>query len=330
MTRSLWPWLRTLAAVAVLAGLVWWHSTAAFVAAARAVTAESVAVALAIGLFTTFCNARRWCLVAHRLGLRLPVGAAVGDYYQASFLNAVLPAGVLGDVHRAVSHGRDSGDVGRGVRAVVLERAAGQVVIVAAGLLVLLTRPVLLPALGAVAAAVLVLAAVLAAAGWAFRRRLRALAADLRLVRDAWPGLALMSAAALAGYVALFLVAARVAGAHAPVADLVPLAVLALLVMGLPVNVGGWGPREAATALAFGAVGLGAAQGLTVAVVYGLLTLVAGLPGAAVLLLRLRLRRRAARPRPAPVRLRIEQPQMRAERLHQGGEKVPALAGRGQ
>ncbi|MEW2359849.1 lysylphosphatidylglycerol synthase transmembrane domain-containing protein [Spirillospora sp. NPDC029432] len=327
MTRSLWPWLRTLAAVAVLAGLVWWHSTGAFVAAARAVTAESAAVALGIGLFTTFCNARRWCLVARRLGLRLSLGTAVGDYYRASFLNAVLPAGVLGDVHRAVSHGRDSGDVGRGVRAVVLERAAGQVVIVAAGLLVLLTRPVLLPALGAVAAAAVAVAAVLAAAGWALRRRLRALAADLRLVREVWPGLALLSAAALAGHVALFLVAARAAGAHAPLADLVPLAVLALLVMGLPVNVGGWGPREAATALAFGAVGLGAAQGLTVAVVYGLLTLVAGLPGAAVPLVRLA--RRTARPAP-PARLRIEQPQMLAERLHQGGEKIPALAGRGQ
>jgi hypothetical protein len=50
------------------------------------------------------------------------------------------------------------------------------------------------------------------------------------------------------------------------------------------VNIGGWGPREGVAALAFGAAGLGAAQGLTVAVVYGVLAFVAGLPGAVVLM----------------------------------------------
>jgi hypothetical protein len=59
--------------------------------------------------------------------------------------------------------------------------------------------------------------------------------------------------------------------------------VLSLLAMGLRLNVGGWGPREGVTALAFGAAGLGAAQGLTTAVVYGVLALVASLPGALVL-----------------------------------------------
>ena len=62
-------------------------------------------------------------------------------YYKALFLNAALPGGVLGDVDRAVQHGRDEGDVGRGVRAVVLERTAGQIVLVAVGIAVLMTVP---------------------------------------------------------------------------------------------------------------------------------------------------------------------------------------------
>jgi uncharacterized membrane protein YbhN (UPF0104 family) len=81
----------------------------------------------------------------------------------------------------------------------------------------------------------------------------------------------------------LFVVAARAAGSSASLGQLLPPMVLALIVMALPVNVGGWGPREAVLAMSFGAVGLGAAQGLTTAVVYGLLTLVASLPGAVVL-----------------------------------------------
>jgi len=65
---------------------------------------------------------------------------------------------------------------------------------------------------------------------------------------------------------------------------LVPLLLLALIAMALPINVGGWGPREAVTTWTFAAAGLNASQGLTMAVVYGLLAMVASLPGAAVLI----------------------------------------------
>jgi uncharacterized membrane protein YbhN (UPF0104 family) len=100
------------------------------------------------------------------------------------------------------------------------------------------------------------------------------------------PGVVLLSVASLAGYLALFVVAARASGSHAALGDLLPLLVLGLLAMGLPLNVGGWGPREAVTTVAFGAVGFGAGQGLTVAVAYGTLSLIACLPGLGVLLLR--------------------------------------------
>jgi uncharacterized membrane protein YbhN (UPF0104 family) len=90
----------------------------------------------------------------------------------------------------------------------------------------------------------------------------------------------------VAGHLATFLVAAHTAGATAPPAQLVPLTLLALLAMGLPANVGGFGPREGVAAWAFGAAGLTATQGVSTAVVYGALVLVAALPGAAVMLVR--------------------------------------------
>ncbi|WSD58933.1 flippase-like domain-containing protein [Actinacidiphila glaucinigra] len=316
MRQRLWAWLRLLVGAAILAALVWRLGTGAFVDGLRVVDGPAVLAALAIGLFTTVTSAWRWCLVARRLGLRLPLSRAVSDYYRALLLNAVLPAGVLGDVDRAVRHGRHSGDVGRGVRAVVLERVGGQVVVLVLGAAVLLTRPSLVTAIagdlvpGRAAAEVTagVLLAVVALGGWLLWRRgakgRKALAtglADLRgglLARGTWPGVVALSAAGLAGHIALFVVAARAAGSPAPVATLVPPLVLALLVMGLPVNIGGWGPREAAATLAFGAAGLGAAQGLATAVVYGVLTLVSSLPGIAVLALP-GLRALAARFQPA-------------------------------
>jgi uncharacterized membrane protein YbhN (UPF0104 family) len=312
--RVSWGRLRPLIGAAIIGILLWRLGARAFLDGLRVVDARAVCAALAIGFGTTVCSAWRWCLVARRLGLRLQLRTGVADYYRALFLNAVLPAGVLGDVHRAVRHGRQEGDVGRGMRAVALERAAGQVVVIGMAVPLLLARPDAIPVrlrdAVAVFAVLAVLVVLVAAAGCAarrgrtpsrWRRGCAVALGDLRrglLARDAWPGVVLLSALTFAGHLALFLVAARAAGATAPVTRLLPLLVLALLAMALPVNVGGWGPREGVAAVAFGAAGLGAAQGVTAAVVYGVLALIASLPGAALLL------RPAAVVRGRPVRHR--------------------------
>ncbi|HWD01781.1 MAG TPA: lysylphosphatidylglycerol synthase transmembrane domain-containing protein [Amycolatopsis sp.] len=303
--RTWWTWCRLAGGFAILGVLVWRLGTSAFLDGLRGIGLVPVLAALSLGLVTTVVSAGRWRLIAARLGLRLPLPRAVGDYYRAQFLNGVLPAGVLGDVHRAVEHGRRSGDVARGVRAVALERMAGQVVVVAPGVAVLFFRPSVVPgfahdvltgagvgvlvlAVGVLATAVLGSATgdrwLLSASRW--RRACAASMADVRaglLGVRTWPAVTALSLVALVGHLTLFVVAARAAGATAPLTTLLPLLVLALLAMGLPINIGGFGPREGVAALVFAASGLGAQQGVTVAVVYGLLGLVSTVPGGAVL-----------------------------------------------
>jgi uncharacterized membrane protein YbhN (UPF0104 family) len=296
--RRLRAHLGAVAGLVILALVTWRLGTGVFLDGLRRIDGPAIAVALGIGGVTTVCSAWRWRLVARGLRLRLPLRRAVGDYYRALFLNAALPGGVLGDVHRAVRHGQSAGDLGRGVRAVVLERAAGQIVLAVAGGLVLAAVPSpvrtetrhLLALAGVTAAGVLAIAVALRAnRPRAAARRSRTLAAEVRealLSRRNGPGVLASSAVALAGHVGMFLLAARIAGTGASALVLLPLAVLALLAMSLPLNVGGWGPREGVTAWAFAAAGLGAGHGVTVAVVYGVLSLAASLPGAAVIAVR--------------------------------------------
>ena len=310
----------TIAGVVILTVLTWRLGTGVFMDGLRRIDGPTLLAALAIGLLTTVFSAWRWCVVARGMRLRLPLGPAVADYYRALFLNAALPGGVLGDVHRAVRHGQSAGDVGRGVRAVVLERVAGQAVLAVVGVAVLLTQPSpvlsetrhLAVLLVAVSLCGVVTVSAVRSRGRAPRtsRRHRAVRATLTeargalLARGSWPGVVVSSVVVLAGHVLMFLLAARVAGSAASVAELVPLALLALIAMGLPLNVGGWGPREGVTAWAFGAAGLGATQGLTVAVVYGVLSFAASLPGVAVLVARwyagLRLPQESAAAEPGP------------------------------
>jgi uncharacterized membrane protein YbhN (UPF0104 family) len=312
MTRSIWAWARLLGGVAIIAVLLWRLGTGAFLDGLRVIDAASAGTAFAIGVATTVFSAWRWCLVARGLGLRLRLSTAIGDYYKALFINATLPGGVLGDVDRAVRHGRDEKAVGKSLRAVALERTAGQVVLLVAGVAILLTLPS--PVLtqlhahsGAVvtaAATVMAVALVLTlavgrlrtgASRWAGAARTAvAEVRDGLLARRNWPGILLASTVVLAGHLATFVVAARAAGSHASLPRLIPLMLLALIAMGLPLNVGGWGPREGVAAWAFAAAGLSAAQGVTIAVVYGLFALLAALPGLAVILFR------APRPAVAP------------------------------
>jgi hypothetical protein len=81
----------------------------------------------------------------------------------------------------------------------------------------------------------------------------------------------------------------------APVSRLLPLLLVAVLATTLP-NVGGWGPREGATAWVFAAAGLGAGRGAATAVTFGVLVLAAGLPGAVVLVAERLPRGRLSRP----------------------------------
>ena len=281
-------------AAATLAVLVWRLGAGPFIDGLRTVDGWALAAASALAVLSTVCCAWRWWVVAHGLGVDLPLGTAVASYYRSLFLNLTLPGGVVGDVHRGFSHGRDTSDVGRGLRAVAWERSAGQVVQVVLTVVVLLVLPspvhAVMPlaalALVAVAACVALAARARPAAGRSRRARLRRVAArDVRdglLARRAWPAIALASALIVAGHAATFVIAARSAGATAPLSELLPLALLVLLAAALP-NVGGWGPREGVTAWAFAAAGLGASLGVATAVVYGVMVLVASLPGAAVL-----------------------------------------------
>lgn len=293
--RAAWRWARLLGGAAILSVLVWRFGTGPFVRALDLVDGSSLAVTAGIAALTTVCCAWRWTLVARGLGVAVPMRAAVPAYYRSQFLNTTLPGGVIGDVHRAVSHGRDVGDRSRALRAVAWERSAGQVVQIVLAMTVLLllpspvrsSMPIVAIAVVAGGLGVVLLGRALPHGGSArWGRAVRTVSADVHgglLARWAWLRIALASTLVVAGHAATFLIAARAAGSTAPPARMLPLALLVLLAMGVPTNIAGWGPREGAAAWVFSSAGLSADQGVVTAVVYGVLVFVASLPGAVVL-----------------------------------------------
>jgi uncharacterized membrane protein YbhN (UPF0104 family) len=297
----------------VLAVLVSRLGTGPFLDGVRTVNAGALAAATAIAVLTTVCCAWRWKIVAGGLGVELSLPAAVAAYYRSQFLNVTMPGGIVGDLHRGVSHGRDVSDVGLGLRAVAWERSAGQVVQAVLTVVLLLALPSPVRAsmpLVAIAVVVAALGVALVArarpnggrSAWARVRS--AVGGDIRdvlLARRAWPSITLASALVVAGHTITFLIAARVVGISAPLDRMLPIALLVMLGAALP-SVAGWGPREGVTAWAFGAAGFGAQRGITTAVVYGVMVFVASLPGAIVLVVAWFRRTRSPRRTEPPLR----------------------------
>lgn len=295
--------LRLGVSLAFLALVAWWLDPGQV--ARRLVTLRPGWVLAAVGLsvLQVAASAWRWRFTARRLGLRLPFGEALREYYLATFLNQVLPGGVLGDVSRAWRHARSvteeerrerdpSGSI---VRAVVLERASGQAVMAGVAVVSFFLLPLDVGMGGRMAllAGLLLAGASILALVLRGRRALpsrRSLSGRIRhdtwralLAPGALPVQLVTSLAVVGSYLATYLAAARAVGVATPAGVLLPMVAPILMAMLVPMTVAGWGAREGAAAALWAAVGLPGAEGVAVSVAYGLLVLVSSLPGGLVL-----------------------------------------------
>ena len=251
--------------------------------------------ALALTVFQVALSAWRWRYTVERLGLPLAYGIAVREYYLATFLNQVLPGGVLGDVNRAWRHGSGAGERLSAVHGVAIERLSGQLVLA----LVVVISGIWLLGSGRVAAGqlnggLLLGAGVIGAflALWlalktglaAYLQRLRRDLYESLLNRTVLPVQIGSSLLVLASYLGVFLCLAWGAGyieSTESAAIIVSLGSILLLSLVVPLTVAGWGIREGAAALLWPMAGLPAEQGVALSVGYGALVLVSSLPGAA-------------------------------------------------
>jgi hypothetical protein len=233
--------VRIVAGVLVLVVLVWQLGSGPFLDGLRATNGWAVMVALVVTAGTTWCVAMRWSLLSARFGEKVPLRTAYVAYYRSQLLNVTLPGGVLGDVHRGVRHG---------FRSVVWDRVLGQLAQVA------LVGALLLPG------------------GWRW-----AGLAVVGLLVATGGRLVALSVLSTAGHLLIFVVAAESVGVSLSTGSLAAIGALVLLGAAIPLNVAGWGPREGVAAWAFAAYGSTAATGLAVSVTFGVLAMVATLPG---------------------------------------------------
>lgn len=287
-------WLRRAArlivGIGVLVAVVAHVGTAPFLHGILSLDGRIIGAAVVLTAVATAAAAWRWRVVAIGLGIELRWPTALAMYYRSQFLNTVLPGGVVGDVHRAIAHGQRAENIGQGARAVAIERICGQLVQLGMALVVLAffgaefngyVLAAVAIGLGVAVIATLLAAAVSVRCRMALLHEARELRAGLGSARASMQ-VAIASVVVVCCHVTTFAIAAATVGASVPPAQLVGLACIILLGASIPLNIGGWGPREGVAGWAFAVAGFGASAGVAASTLFGVLTVIAVAPGAIV------------------------------------------------
>ena len=305
--RRLHPLFRLAASLGLIAALLFWLEPQTLAAAFAAPAPIWLVAALVLGFPQVALSAWRWRLTANRLGAPLRFGESLREYYVATFLNQILPGGVMGDAARAWRHARRTrtkGVVGAPVglaawHAVLIERASGQFALLTVVLATLVISPELqtasvrlfAPSAGGSNPSVLLASALLLAlagvALWRGRghlRRFRRAVQEALLAREVFLRQLIASLLIVSSYVGVYLCCMRMIGVDTPLATAAPLVPWVLLAMAIPLSIAGWGVREGAAALVWQAAGLDPAQGVAISISYGVVVLLSSLPGALMLL----------------------------------------------
>ncbi len=249
----------------------------------------SHAIRLTVIAAKQFSLASVWQLTAKQLGQDILTRRAISEYFLSMLCNLTLPGGVVGDAGR-VWRGRNEVGLKRAAAAVLLDRVAGQIAMVAALLLGLVLAWFnaatgrseqagqgiwLLLACGVIIGTLL----------WRGPRWLRSVGKVMHLAwltRSAWPGQLSLSLLIVSCNLSAFAACATAVGAHLSWEQALVVLPLTLAVMVLPVSIAGWGVREATAAALWPMAAVSSELAVAASIAYGLVATASALPGLVV------------------------------------------------
>jgi uncharacterized membrane protein YbhN (UPF0104 family) len=266
----------------------------------RLVPLPALIFALLLTVLQPLLAAVRWHLILRRLGGALSLLRTLEAYWIGLFAGSLFAGVITGDGMRMWIFSRAGLRPSKSVNSVLLDRAAaliGLLLLVGATLPFLDNRVADAPLRYGASLLLLAGVAVCCSVGLMTRvparwQKYRLARAVMHVTNDLWSiwrspsvaaALLLLSVlATLCNALSIF-VLMRSLDVSVDLVDTMVLSPLVILVITLPVSVGGWGLREASMVGLFGMVGVPATVSLSVSILLGLLALLVSLPGGLVM-----------------------------------------------
>jgi len=299
-------WLAIGLKAAVSGGLIWYLvanvDMAAVTAHVSTVDIPLLALSAAVLAAQFLIGGLRWNSVLTAMQSPLTAWLAMRLFYIGMFFNQALPGGTGGDAVRMYLAYKNGLSPAGAINGVIVERVATVLALV---ILVDATQPLFLPhvpdnmtriahlAVAGVTAAALggtVLLAMLhklpeSLRKWRLVRGLGHLGADTRRVFGRVSRAVKPLAWSIVGHLNVSLscfVLALALGLDVTLLDCIVLIPPVLLVMSVPISIGGWGVREGAMVWMFSLVGVSQDAALTLSLFFGVVSLAISLPGGIV------------------------------------------------
>ncbi len=250
-------------------------------------------------LLSTMLAAYRWSLVMRPLGYKQEFGFFLRSYFKGAFFNQGLPTSIGGDAIRVLDVAREQGRKRDAFYGVFIDRVLGLVGLLLLNLLANIINPDLLPT------GVFWVINLLIAAGvcglvtlyylrhlrglerWSPTRMFQTISSRLTLVlaspRDTAIQLGLSVAVHFLALMTIFLVGRSVELEYDLLTFLIVVPPVILLTL-IPLSLAGWGIREGAMIGFFTLLGADKVTVLAMSIVYGIVLIIASLPGLVVYL----------------------------------------------
>ena len=256
----------------------------------KLVNIDYIILIIFISLIQYILSAYRWKYISKYTNLNISFINSIKYYYISTFMNNILPGGIMGDIFRIYHHVDDKKEIfriGRSFQSVVYERLSGQLMLLSFFILSLGLYFIIHQKYIAFAYLFLPLIVAFYFLKYIFNNKLR------KYIRSKHYGNnfltvftgevfwrhTVLSFFVVMSYIFIYIISAVSLGVSIDYFSFLVFTPIILFSMTLPVSIGGWGVREFAALLISFLLGLSASVSISVAIMYGILNLICSLPG---------------------------------------------------
>ena len=249
-----------------------------------------IIIIIIISFIQYILSAYRWMYISRQTDLDISFLSSLKFYYISTFMNNILPGGIVGDIFRIYYHADNKNEIfkiSKSLQSVIFERLSGQIMLLVFFISSLSLYFILNQKYVAFLYLFLPLLIIFSIFKYLFKIKLNKYIRNRKYGENFfkiftgevfWRHI-ILSFFVVISYIFIYIVSAVSLGISIDYFAFLVFSPIVLFSMTLPVSIGGWGVREVTALLISFLLGLSASLSITVAIMYGVLNLICSLPG---------------------------------------------------
>ena len=243
-----------------------------------------------ISIIQHFLSAYRWMYISKVTNLNISFRNSIQFYYISSFMNNILPGGIMGDMFRIYHTTENKMEIlkiGKSVQAVIFERLSGQIMLLAFFIVSLTFYFLINNKYEAFLYLFFPSLLIFFIFKLFLNKKIKKMLNGKKIGHNIyavfsgevfWRHL-ILSFFVVCSYVLIYVISAVSLGLDIDYLAFMVFSPIILFSMTLPISIGGWGIRELTALLLSLLLGLSASASISVSIIYGILNLICSLPG---------------------------------------------------